>query len=172
MGPSEAAWLSSMQAAAEDWTAESVLQWADENYGERVAIASAFGVDGIGLIDMASRVWQRLRVFVLDTDFLFPETLRLIEQVEARYCISVERVRPALTPETQGVLCGPELWKRNPDLCCYIRKIDPLRAKLAALHAWVTSIRRNQTPERAAIGKIEWDARFNLVKVNPLADWS
>jgi len=147
------------------------LQWADETYGERVAIASAFGVEGIALIDIASRVWRQLRVFVLDTAFLFPETCRLVEQVESRYGISVERVRPELTPESQATLCGPELWKRNPDLCCYIRKVDPLTEKLATLDAWVTSIRRDQTPERAAIAQIGWDSRFQLVKISPLAEW-
>jgi phosphoadenosine phosphosulfate reductase len=168
----EAEWLGSIQAAAEGWPAERILQWANETYGERVAIASAFGVEGIALIDIASRVWQQLRVFVLDTAFLFPETSRLIDEVETRYGISVERALPALTPETQAALCGPELWKRNADLCCYIRKVDPLRSKPATLSAWVTSIRRDQTPERAGIAKIGWDGRFQLVQISPLADWS
>jgi len=168
----DAAWLTSIQTAAESWSAERVLEWADQKYGERVAIASAFGIEGIALIDITARVWRKPRVFVLDTAFLFPETIRLMEKIEARYQIAVERVRPALTPQAQVAVCGPRLWKRNPDLCCYIRKVEPLRAKLATLDAWVTSVRRDQTPERASLAKIGWDSRFQLVKINPLADWS
>src|SRR5438067_6984008 len=118
----DAAWLTSIQTAAESWSAERVLEWADQKYGERVAIASAFGIEGIVLIDITARVWRKPRVFVLDTAFLFPETIRLMEKIEARYQIAVERVRPALTPQAQVAVCGPRLWKRNPDLCCYIRK--------------------------------------------------
>ncbi|HEY6764469.1 MAG TPA: phosphoadenylyl-sulfate reductase [Candidatus Sulfotelmatobacter sp.] len=145
---------------------------AVQAYGERMAIASAFGVEGVALIDMAAKVWKRFHVFVLDTGFLFPETHHVIGQVEARYGVSVEHVLPALTPEAQVQSCGPDLWNHNPDLCCQLRKMEPLRRKLSGLGAWVTSIRRDQTPERAGIQKIEWDVRFGLVKINPLADWT
>jgi phosphoadenosine phosphosulfate reductase len=124
------------------------------------------------LVDVAAQVWKQPRIFLLDTSFLFPETYRLVEQVEQRYQISVERVLPSLTPESQAEICGPELWKRDPDLCCQIRKVEPLRRKLAELRAWTTSIRREQTPARAQATKIEWDAQFSLVKINPLADWT
>jgi phosphoadenosine phosphosulfate reductase len=67
---------------------------------------------------------------------------------------------------------GPELWKRSPDQCCNLRKVEPLRRKLSELSAWVTSIRRDQTADRAVAGKIEWDERFGLVKINPIVDWS
>jgi phosphoadenosine phosphosulfate reductase len=156
---------------AEMWSPERVLRWAEDSYGSGVAIASAFGVEGIALIDIAAQVWSGLRVFVLDTAFLFPETYRLIEQVEERYGVPVERVLPVLTPAAQAGKCGPELWNHDPDLCCQMRKVEPLRRKLAGLKAWVTSIRREQTPERAGIRKVEWDPGFQLVKINPLADW-
>jgi len=161
-----------VQQEAETWSAEQVLRWTDETYGENAAIASAFGIDGIALIDMASRTWSRLRIFILDTGFLFPETYRLIEQIEQRYKVAVQRILPAMTPAAQERISGPELWKRNPDLCCQLRKVDPLRQKLTSLQAWVTSIRRDQTPERSSIHKIQWDRQFRLVKINPLADWS
>jgi phosphoadenosine phosphosulfate reductase len=161
-----------VQQDAESWSAQEVLRWADETYGEHAAIASAFGVDGIALIDMASEIWRSLRVFILDTGFLFPETYRLIERVEQRYQIAVQRIMPALTPAAQERISGPELWKRDPDRCCRLRKIDPLRQKLTGLHAWVTSIRRDQTPERSSSRKVEWDRQFQLVKINPLAEWT
>lgn len=157
---------------AESWSATEVLQWSFETYDRNVAIASAFGAEGIVLIDLAAQVCPQPRIFLLDTSFLFPETYRLITQVEQRYQLVVERVLSALTPEAQAEVCGPELWRRNPDLCCLIRKVEPLRRKLAELQAWMTSIRRDQTPTRAAVKKIDWDSQFSLVKINPLADWT
>jgi phosphoadenosine phosphosulfate reductase len=160
------------QLDAESLSAEEVLDWADRNYGRHIAIATALGVEGIALIDMAAKISRRAQVFVLDTGFLFPETYRLIGQVEEHFGIVIQRIMPALTPAVQERIYGPELWRRNPDLCCRLRKIDPLRQKLAGMRAWVTSIRRDQTPERSSIRKIEWDRQFQLVKINPLADWS
>jgi phosphoadenosine phosphosulfate reductase len=137
-----------------------------------VAISSAFGVEGMALIDMASRARQSFRLFTLDTEFLFPETYNLMDQVEQRYGIAIERVYPLLSPEEQERVHGPALWQGNPDQCCDLRKVEPLRRKLDGLRAWITSIRRDQTASRANAGKIEWDRQFGLVKINPIADWS
>lgn len=160
------------QRLAESWNAEKVLHWAFEAFGNGVEMASGFGAEGMALIDMAARQNLSVRVFTIDTDFLFPETYRLIEQVEHRYGISVERVRSKLTPENQEDLYGPELWKISPDQCCALRKVEPLRQKLASLRAWITAIRRDQTSARASALKVEWDQKFHLVKVNPMADWT
>jgi phosphoadenosine phosphosulfate reductase len=154
------------------WSARRVLCWAYRQYEDEIAIASAFGAEGIVLIDMAAQVRPHPRVFVLDTSFLFPETYRLIEQVESRYGITVQRVLPALSPEEQFRLYGDELWSRDPDLCCQLRKVEPLQRQLAQLRAWVTSIRRDQTQGRAQTRKVAWDTRFGVMKINPLADWS
>jgi phosphoadenosine phosphosulfate reductase len=148
------------------------LRWAFVTFGGYVEIASGFGPEGVVLIDIAARVQPEFRVFTLDTDFLFPETYKLMEQVEQRYGIKVERLKSALTPEDQQQLHGPALWSRDPDACCNLRKVEPLRKKLSRLRAWVTSIRRDQTPERAGALKVQWDAKFHLVKINPLADWT
>jgi len=161
-----------LQATVETWSPERILAWAFDTFGETVAISSAFGAEGMALIDMASRVRPIFRVFTLDTEFLFPETYNLMDQVEQRYDIGIERVYPLTSPEEQEKVYGPALWQRNPDQCCNLRKVEPLRRKLSELQAWITSIRRDQTADRAAAGKIEWDAKFGLVKINPLADWS
>jgi len=161
-----------LQIAAEAWSPERVLAWAFDTFGAAVAISSAFGVEGMALIDMASQVRQSFRLFTLDTEFLFPETYNLMDQVEQRYGITVERVYPLISPEEQERVHGPALWQTNPDQCCDLRKVEPLRRKLGELRAWVTSIRRDQTAERAGAGKIEWDEKFGLVKINPIADWS
>lgn len=157
---------------AEEWTAEQVLAWGREQYGSDLAIASSFGAEDVVLIDLAVRACGTIRVFTLDTDFLFPETYTLIERLESRYGIEVERCRPPLTPLEQSQQFGESLWLSRPDLCCNLRKVEPLEAKLRELRAWITGIRRDQAPARASARKIEWDARFGLVKLNPLADWT
>ncbi|MFY9844623.1 MAG: phosphoadenylyl-sulfate reductase [Terriglobales bacterium] len=160
------------QMAAEAWSPERVLEWAFDNFGDTVAISSAFGAEGMALIDMASRMQQTFRLFTVDTEFLFQETYNLMDRVEQRYGITIERVYPMSSPEEQERTHGSALWQRDPDLCCNLRKVEPLRRKLGELRAWITSIRRDQTAARAGAGKIEWDNKFGLVKVNPIADWS
>jgi phosphoadenosine phosphosulfate reductase len=164
--------VKTLQIAAETWNPERVLRWAFDTFGAAVAISSAFGVEGMAVIDIASRVRKDFRVFTLDTEFLFPETYNLMDQVERRYGIAIERVYPLISAEEQERVHGQALWTRNPDQCCDLRKVEPLRRKLGELRAWVTSIRRDQTAERASAGKIEWDEKFGLVKINPIADWS
>ena len=156
----------------EQWSPEDLLRGAYVTFGGQVEIASGFGAEGVVLIDIASRVQPELRVFTLDTDFLFPETYELMTRVEKRYGIKIERVKSPVTPHNQEQLYGPELWTRDPDACCNLRKVEPLRSKLSQLRAWITSIRRDQTSARATAQKVEWDANFHLVKINPLADWT
>ena len=159
-------------ADAERWRPEELLTWAFATYGKDVAIASGFGVEGMVLLDLASRVRTDLRVFTLDTEFLFPETYDLMDRVEKRYGIKVERVYSTLTPDEQEREHGAALWKSDPDKCCGLRKVEPLRTKLTELRAWITAIRRDQTSARASARKVEWDAKFQLLKVNPIADWT
>jgi phosphoadenosine phosphosulfate reductase len=161
-----------LQIAAEGWKPGRVLTWAFDTFGDAVAISSAFGAEGMVLIDIASRLRRKFRLFTLDTEFLFPETYNLMDQVEQRYGVTIERVFPLLSPEKQEEVHGAELWKYAPDQCCNLRKVEPLQRKLSELRAWITSIRRDQTATRAGAGKIEWDEKFGLVKINPIADWS
>ena len=95
-----------------------------------------------------------------------------MEQIEKRYHVRIEKVHSFLSPQEQERQHGPALWTRDPDRCCALRKVEPLRRKLHELRAWITSIRRDQTSFRATARKVEWDAKFGLVKVNPIADWS
>ena len=157
---------------AEGWSAAEVLNWGFEQFGRRIAIASAFGVEGMVLIDLASRLRRNFRVFTLDTGFFFPETYALIGEAERRYGITVERCHPALTAAEQARSFGEALWSRDPQRCCQLRKVEPLRKKLGELQAWASAIRRDQTEARARTAKVEWDSKFSLVKINPLADWA
>jgi phosphoadenosine phosphosulfate reductase len=161
-----------VQNAAEAWTPQHVLSWAFETFGTGVAISSAFGAEGMALIDMASRVRKNFRLFTIDTEFLFPETYTLMDRIEERYGIAIERVYAPLSPQEQEQVHGEALWRRDPDRCCNLRKVEPLRRKLGELSAWITSIRRDQTSARSSARRVEWDAKFGLVKINPIVDWT
>ncbi len=161
-----------VQPAAENWEPIQLLKWALDRFPSKLAVASSFGAEDVVLVELASRAKQKFRVFTLDTDFLFPETYSLIDQTEQRYGLRVERTRSALTPDAQARLHGQALWAKDPNLCCQLRKVEPLKQKLAGLDAWATGIRRDQTPSRANARKLDWDAAFGLVKLNPLADWT
>ena len=161
-----------MQASAEHWTPQRTLAWAFERFDNSVAISSAFGAEGMVLIDMAARIRKDFRLFTIDTEFLFPETYALMDRIQEKYGIEIEKVYSVLTPEEQERAHGPALWSRDPDLCCDVRKVEPLRCKLKDLSAWITSIRRDQTAMRSAARRVEWNSGFGLVKINPIVDWT
>ena len=161
-----------IKVSAESWNPEQVLTWAFATYGENIALATGMGVEGMALLDIALRINPDVKVFTGDTEFLFPETYDLIDRVEQRYGIKIEKLYSELTPEEQEKEFGPRLWASDPDQCCAIRKVEPLRRRLSTLDAWVTAIRRTQTAERAGVRKVDWDAKFDLVKISPLADWT
>lgn len=169
---SERNWLQTTQGFAESWSAEEVLDWALHRFKQRIALASALGPEGMVLIDLAVRLRPDVQVFTLDTGLFFRETYELMDEVEQRYGIQIERVKPALTVDEQAATHGPLLWLQGPDRCCQMRKVEPLRRKLSTLDAWVAAIRRDQTADRALAQKVEWDAKFGLIKVNPLCDWT
>lgn len=164
--------IKNAQPDAEKWSAEDVLRWAFGAFGRDIAISSAFGAEGMAIIDMVSRIRPDFRLFTIDTEFLFPETHSLMDKIEDRYGVRIEKVYSLLSPEEQERQHGAALWTRDPDKCCNLRKVEPLRRKLRELRAWITSIRRDQTSSRAVAQKIEWDEKFGLVKVNPIADWN
>jgi phosphoadenosine phosphosulfate reductase len=164
--------LKAISEGFEGASPDTVLYWASEEFGDEVALATGFGAEGCVLIDILARVTPRMRVFYLDTDLLFPETYALAEQLSARYGVRFERRATPLTLAAQAEAYGERLWERDPEECCRLRKVEPLREMLAGLRAWVTAIRREQTPARAGAGVVERDAKFGLVKINPLAGWS
>jgi phosphoadenosine phosphosulfate reductase len=164
--------VTQFQDEAEVWDLKTLLQWGLSEFDPSLAIAASFGAEDVVLIDQASKLRSQFRVFTLDTDFLFPETYALIDRIEKRYGIQVERTRSELTPAEQAAQYGERLWASQPDQCCQLRKVEPLKKKLSGLSAWVTGVRRDQAPTRAHTRKLEWDAKFGLVKINPIADWN
>ena len=151
---------------------QEALRWAIEEFFPDIALACSFGAEDIVLVDMIMKIRPGVKVFYLDTDVLFKETYELIDRVVARYGIQPVAYKSELTLEEQADKHGPQLWQRDPDLCCYLRKVEPLTRALEGLRAWITGIRRDQAPTRAKAGIVEMDNKFGLVKVNPLAPWS
>jgi phosphoadenosine phosphosulfate reductase len=149
-----------------------ILAWAFEAFEGRIAVATGFGLEGMVIVDMATRIVRTPDVFFVDTSFLFPETYQLRRRVEARYGIEVRAVETPLAPAMQADTYGERLWERDPDLCCWLRKVDPLRSALDGLGAWVTGVRRGQTKARENARAVEWDSRWGLVKINPLVRWT
>ena len=161
-------------AAALDGAApEAVLRWASERYGEGLTLACSFGgTSGMALVDMVSKLDLGIEVFFLDTQFLFPETYALVGEVERRYGIRAVAYRPSLSPEAQAKEFGEALWSTTPDMCCTLRKVEPNYRALAGKGAWVTGLRRDQSSERRTVRAVEWDWKFGLGKVSPLAAWT
>jgi phosphoadenosine phosphosulfate reductase len=149
-----------------------ILAWAAERYGDRLTVACSLGVEDCALVDMAAQRGLKLDWFTLDTGLLFPQTYALWKKVEERYGITLRAVKPGQTVDEQAGEHGPRLWERQPDRCCALRKLAPLKAELARFDAWVTAIRREQSKDRANAQVVEQDLKFGLVKVNPLVAWS
>ena len=154
---------------------EEILARAWRDLGPAVAMSTAFGPSGVVLVDMAQRVVPQLPVFTIDTGYLFSETLALKERIEARYDIQIESLRPRLSVPEQDSVCGPELYSRDPDRCCAMRKMEPLQRKLAGLDGWVAGLRRDQSDTRAGVRVVEGyriSGGKTIAKVNPLAAWT
>jgi phosphoadenosine phosphosulfate reductase len=153
---------------------EEILGWLFEHYGDQVTLASAFGnTSDIVLMEMVARQRPGTEVFYLDTDFLFEETYALIERSQQFWPgLQLRMVRTPLTPEQQAAEHGEALWERQPDLCCDIRKVQPIHEALEGKRAWITGIRRDQSPTRANAPALQWDSKFGLAKANPLVNWS
>ena len=156
----------------EDASALEILTWASERYGRRLTCATAFGPGGCVIIDLIGRHNLPIDIFTLDTGFLFEETRSLWQRLQDRYGLTIRGVEPTLSVDEQAAAYGDKLWERVPDRCCHIRKIIPLNEELSRVDAWITGIRREQTPARANARVIDWDDNFNIIKVNPLVRWT
>ena len=160
-------------AVGEDAEPQAIVGWMLERFaGRRLVLTTSFGMEGCALIDMVARLGRPLPVIYLDTMFLFPETYALRDRMVERYPhLSFENYGTTLTPEQQAEHHGPELWARDPDQCCRLRKVEPMREALKGVDVWVTGLMRSQSAERAGLGVVEWDWQYQVLKVNPLAGW-
>jgi phosphoadenosine phosphosulfate reductase len=156
---------------AERLSAQELLAAVLHRFHPQVSLACSFQKEEAVLLDMLFEIEPKARVFALDTHVLFPETYGVWREVERRYGVEVDVFEgPSLG--RQAAVHGDALWERNPDLCCAIRKVEPLGRALAGLECWITGMRRDQSPTRADAPKLGWDERHELWKASPLADWT
>ncbi|MSQ15924.1 MAG: phosphoadenylyl-sulfate reductase [Dehalococcoidia bacterium] len=150
-----------------------LIKWAIEEFFPDISLTCSFGgISGMVLLDMVMKTNKDVEVFYLDTDFLFPETYALKEEVARKYGFQPVAYKSRLTPAEQAAQYGNALWARDPDLCCELRKVEPNIMALAGKRAWITGIRRDQSKTRGEIGLVEWDTQFNNVKINAVAAWT
>ncbi|HLF79302.1 MAG TPA: phosphoadenylyl-sulfate reductase [Dehalococcoidia bacterium] len=152
---------------------QEILRWAVQEFQPGLTMACSFGgPSGMVLLDMAMQIDPSVEVFYLDTDFLFPETYALRDACEAKYGFKPIGYKSLLAPEGQAARYGDALWARDPDQCCELRKVEPNARALDGKKAWIAGMRRDQSKTRTDIGIVEWDTKFDLVKLNPLAAWN
>jgi phosphoadenosine phosphosulfate reductase len=153
-----------------------ILRWALNEYGSKLTMATAFGAEGCSLIAMLAQLRDETGItpdiFNLDTGYQFAQTLDLRERMQKKYNLPIRLVSNRETVKEMEERFGGPIYRTQPDECCRLRKIVPLSDAVEGFEAWVSAIRRDQTPERAAQPIVGPDLRYPLVKVNPLANWS
>lgn len=152
---------------------EQFISWTVERFRHRrLVITTSFGMEGCALIHMYAVQGAAPTVVYLDTMFLFPETYALRDEMVRRYpLITFVNRGTSLTPQAQEAIYGPELWRRDPDQCCRIRKVDPMHRALSGADVWVTAITRSQGELRSDMPLIGWDWQYQVVKACPLVNW-
>ena len=158
-------------AELEGRSTEETIRWALETFHPRLRFAASFQKTSSVTIDIAHRIEPTAKFFYLDTEVLFEETYATRDALAARYGIEFERYS-GISLQEQEDLYGASLWNRQPDACCGIRKVEPMREALSGIDCWVSGIRREDSATRAGAAKFGWDRRFGLWKLNPLADWT
>jgi len=151
---------------------EVILRWAVKRFFPKLLFSTAFGPEGLCIIHLLASIEPRVRIINLDTGYQFKETLELREQIIERYGIEIELVQPELTVAEYEAEHGGPIYGHRSDQCCYDRKVLPLRKAVLGHSAWISSIRRDQTRDRAVAKVVQWDSKFNLAKVNPLLTWT
>ncbi|WP_130799414.1 phosphoadenylyl-sulfate reductase [Streptomyces otsuchiensis] len=154
----------------EDAPALEILRWASDTFGERFCVTSS--MEDAVVAHLASRVRPGVDVVFLDTGYHFPETLGTRDAVAEVMDVNVITLTPRQTVAEQDAEYGPRLHERDPDRCCALRKVGPLREGLEGYRAWATGLRRDESPTRATTPVVGWDERRRKVKVAPIARWS
>jgi phosphoadenosine phosphosulfate reductase len=154
----------------EDASAREIIRWAAATFGDRLCLTSSMS-DAL-LIDLVSRVKPGVDVLFIDTGYHFAETIGTRDAVQQVYDVNVINIKSSRTVQEQDRDLGPRLFGRNPDLCCYLRKVEPLNRALEPYLAWISGIRRDEATSRSGTKVVEWDAKRQMVKVNPIASWT
>jgi len=151
-------------------TAEELLRWVYDEHGDRLCLTCSWQKQSSVLVHMVSELGLGLPVIELDTQLFFRESYETRDRLVKRYGLNLIST-PMLTVAEQHRQEGPNLWERDPDRCCHIRKVEPLLAALEPYSAWISGIRRDQSPSRGETPKLQWSERYGVWKVHPLADW-
>jgi phosphoadenosine phosphosulfate reductase len=162
--------VSHVGAEREIAPAEHIIEWAVATFGDRFCVTSSMG-DAV-LAHLASKVAPGVDVVFLDTGYHFVETIGTRDAVQATMPVNLLTITPVQSVAEQDAEYGKDLWQRDPDLCCALRKVQPLQSALAEYDAWATGLRRAETHNRIIAPVVGWDAKKGKVKVSPLARWS
>lgn len=163
--------LSALNARFEDAAPEKIIAWAVDRFMPGLAATSSFQTQSVALLHMISQVQPDLPIIFLDTGYHFSETLAYRDDLVARLGLNVRIVRSSLNRADFVRQYGDALYRRDPDMCCYINKVEPMQRALGDLGAWISGVRRDQTANRAAVLPVEL-LRDGRVKVQPLAHWT
>ncbi|WP_457623625.1 phosphoadenylyl-sulfate reductase [Persephonella sp.] len=158
----------------ENLPAQDLLKWVFETY-ENVGFTSSFSADDVSIINMIREIKPDGLIIFIDTDYHFPETYDLVERLKKEWNLNLKIIKPLITVEEMEERYGEKLYEKDPDKCCQIRKVEPLKRILEDLDVWITGMRRDQSPTRANIGKVETHklpSGKTILKVNPIADWT
>lgn len=154
-------------------SSQDLLQWSFETYSDDIIYACSFGAEAMVLLDLIARVQTCAHIVFLDTHLHFNETYELIEQVRERYpTLHIEMKQPKLTLAEQAEKHGEKLWEKDANLCCQLRKIEPLKEAVSGKAAWLSGVRREQSPARQKLSYLNQDDKFEMVKICPLIDWT
>jgi phosphoadenosine phosphosulfate reductase len=161
------------QAAAEDLadaSAEEVIAWAWSTFGGRVLTSQSMANTNIA--HLVHRIAPGIPVVFLDTGYHFDETIQTRNELERRTGLTVLDITPRQTVAEQGAEYGPELWRRDPDLCCRLRKVEPMEELLLAYDAWITGMRIATAQHREGTPIVSFDEKRGVVKIAPLLHWT
>ncbi len=171
----ELAWsaqeLADLNKRFEQTSAAEILAWAWRTFQPYIAVSSSFQTQSVPLLHLISQVCPEMLVIFLDTGFHFPETLAFRDELQARFQLNLIVVRPAIEKRQLVARYGEGLYRRDPDLCCYINKVEPMKRVTAGLYAWVSGLRRDQNGLRQSLPILEMEST-GLLKIHPLLNWS
>ncbi|MFZ1412209.1 MAG: phosphoadenylyl-sulfate reductase, partial [Micropruina sp.] len=154
-----------------DASADEVVTWAAETFGDSLAVACSMAGDTV-LPHLVSQHAPGVDVLFLQTGYHFAETIGTRDALAGTIDARIIEVLPIQTVPEQDAEYGEKLWSRNPTLCCQLRKVDPINRELASYEAWITGVRREDNALRANTPLVEWDAKHEMVKINPIAAWT
>lgn len=148
-----------------------IISLSYEEFGENMAVTTAFGYSGIVLLSFLKEVIPKIPIYFIDTRLHFEETMKLLDKIKKEWNLNIQCLYPSFSEEELEKMIGKEIYKVNPDICCYYRKVEPLLRILKTKVSWLTAIRKDQSITRNRIGVVEIDDR-GIIKINPLYDWT